>query len=121
MSTHYSKVIDLIAVGGVDYKAIAIKLAKASPSLFLRLHNDEEIKPARKQLLPQSAVRDIRSKINSGNLVSAIKALRESVFDETRVTIGLKEARDIIFVAAGREDDYLTPEYRAYVREINNT
>ena len=121
MSTHYSKIIDLIASGEVDYKAIAIKLAKVSPSMFLRLHGAEETKPVRKQLLPQPAVRDIRNKINSGNLVSAIKALRESVVGDHRITIGLKEASDIIFVAAGREDNYLTKEYRDYVREINNT
>lgn len=123
MSTHYSKVIDLIASGEVDYKAIAIKLAKASPSMFLRLHGDETAPTVTsKRLLSLSTLRDIRNSISSGNLISGIKTLREATATETNPRgLGLKEARDIIFVAAGREDNFLPKEFSAYVHEINYT
>lgn len=123
MSIHYSKVIDLIASGEVDYKAIAIKLAKASPSMFLRLYGDETAPTVTsKRLLSPATVNDIRNSISSGNLISGIKSLREATVTEIAPRgLNLKDARDIIFIAAGREDNFLPKEFSAYVHEINNT
>ena len=123
MSIHYSKVIDLIASGEVDYKAIAIKLAKASPSMFLRLHGAETAQVVKaNRLLSPTVVNDIRNSISSGNLISGIKSLREATVTEIAPRgFDFKSARDIIFVAAGREDNFLPKEFSAYVHEINNT
>ena len=115
MSNAYAEVIDLLNSGNVDYRRIAIELAKTSPSLFLRLHNGKAVK----KLLTTQAYTDIRNAICGEALVNAIKALRVATQSvRSPHGLGLKEARDIIMVAAGRENLYLAPELQAYVNEI---
>jgi hypothetical protein len=114
MSNAYAEVIDLLNTGAIDYRRIAIELAKTSPSLFLRLHHG-----AKPNVLSPEVVRNIRSLIHSEQLISAIKTLRIATVSPTQLHgLGLKEARDIIFAAAGREQFQLDKAYLVYVNEI---
>lgn len=84
MSNTYKKVIDILTEVPcvVDYKAIAIGLAKQHPELFLKLHNNAT---------PVSeTTRNIYRNIESDMYIEAIKKLREAT------GCGLKEAKDVI-------------------------
>lgn len=113
----YAEVIELLNSGNVDYRRIAIELAKTSPSTFLRLHNLGQPKPAVKELLSMQVIRSIRNDMFNNALVSAIKTLREATRNDPH-GLGLKEARDVIFVAADREILTLSNDLMEYVKAI---
>jgi hypothetical protein len=117
MPNIYVDVIEALANDRIDYQRIVVELAKHNPSLFLRLHKGES-KPAKK-LLSAKALAEIRNAINAEQRVTAIKALRIATQKtNTPHGLGLKEARDIIMVAAGIERINMVPELQAYVTAI---
>lgn len=97
MSNPYAEVIDLLNTGGVDYRRIAIELAKTSPSLFLRLHRGKPTATT-ERLLPVAVVREIRNLVSQkNNKVAAIKALRVATQNMMNPHgISLKDAKDVI-------------------------
>lgn len=88
----YSKVIDLLLSGELDYKKIAIELAKREPAIFLEI-----LTPTRERMLPNKTSQTIAAYIKSNQLISAIKELRNVK------GLDLKTAKDIIYVAADRD------------------
>ena len=114
MSNLYANVIDVLNSSNVDYRRIVIELAKTSPSLFLKLHNGEKIsKPQKpKSPLPSYKVREIQQLIRTNQTIPAIKALRGTG------SLSLKDARDIIVVAAGKEFLSLDKDLQAYVNVL---
>ena len=117
MSNVYAEVIEALANDRIDYQRISVELAKHNPSLFLRLHRGET-KPT-KNLLSEKALSEIRNAIHNDQRITAIKALRNAT-QKTNSPHGLelKEARDIIMVAAGIESIHMAPELQAYVTAI---
>lgn len=103
----YSKVIDLLLSGELDYKKIAIELAKREPEIFLKISG-----VLVEQILSGDTVRLIASFIKSDQLISAIKELRNAK------SLDLKTAKDIIYVAADREDVFLSSEHTKMCEEI---
>lgn len=113
MSNPYAEVIDLVNSGNIDYRRIAIELAKTQPSLFLRLHKGNVPKVTKAPLLSVSTVCAIRAAIKTEALVMAIKILRQAT------GLPLKDSKDIIFVAAGREPiDNISTQFDGYIAEI---
>lgn len=81
MTDSYKQVIDILTTADVDYKAIALELAKDNPGMFLRYHN-------KKRFVPQW-IKEVIDFLKNEKKVEAIRTLRA----ETK--IGLKEAKDI--------------------------
>ena len=84
MQLAYQKAIDLLMTGTVDYKGIAIGLAKHSPDLFVTLAG----KPIRsdKEILDATLI-ELRQ---GAGTVAAIKHQRE------KTGMGLKESKDYV-------------------------
>lgn len=121
MSNVYAEVIDLINAGNVDYRRIAIELAKMKPSLFLQLASGKKQEPKKKGLVSENALILICQSIKSGDCIQAIKTLRiNTATAEDPNGLSLKAAKDIIMVAAGKEQLVLFPLYQKYVDEIIN-
>ena len=64
----YSKVIDILMSGELDYKKVVIEMAKKYPGTFLEIVN-----PAQPWMI------DIIHNIRNGDLIMAIKILRQEV------------------------------------------
>lgn len=110
MSNSYAAAIETLTNENVDFRRIAIELAKIQPALFLRLHrNEKPVKIVQSILTPAQTV-EIISCIRTGNRVGSIKALRMAR------GLGLKEAKDIIDII-----DTVNLEANEYTRvdEIN--
>lgn len=82
----YQRAIDILVSGNVDYKAIAIRLAKADPLLFIHLAEHEV--PVINAKKHHQLVEIVQAMINK-NKITAIKAIREEY------SLGLKSAKDI--------------------------
>ncbi len=114
----YSKVIDLLLSGELDYKKIAIELAKREPAIFLEILTPtrERMLPNKtsqtKRMLPNKTSQTIAAYIKSNQLISAIKELRNVK------GLDLKTAKDIIYVAADRDDVFLGHEEIKLCEEI---
>lgn len=78
----YGRAIDLLMSGNVDYKAVAIALAKADPGKFIQLATTM---PSPRDVKAVDIIRHIMSR----DKVKGIKALRDVYM------LGLKEAKDI--------------------------
>lgn len=76
----YQQVIDILVADTIDYKNIAIQLAKFNPELFLRFHGKTTVK---------DWMREVIQYMKDGEKASAIKTLRANE------GIGLREAKDI--------------------------
>lgn len=87
MNLAYAKAIDLLVDGGVDYKSIAVNLAKLNPELFVQLAEGKGI--------IESWCSKVVSYIKEAKYVDAIKLIR------TETGFGLKEAKDVADVARG--------------------
>lgn len=84
----YARVIDLIAAEAVDFRKVALGLAKEAPEAFLLLH-DESGQAAPKDLSDFSSFeRELLHMMYLGKKVDAIKATR------AHLHYGLKEAKD---------------------------
>jgi ribosomal protein L7/L12 len=77
----YCKVIDLITTDKVDFKKIALGLAKECPEVFIALHES-------KSETLTSMEHELLTIMNSGTRVGAIKRHREMT------GLGLKESKD---------------------------
>ena len=77
----YSKVIDILMSGELDYKKVVIEMAKKYPSTFLEIITSIH--------LAEPWMIDIIHNIRNGNLIMAIKILRQEV------KFPLKDAKDI--------------------------
>lgn len=86
MNLAYAKAIDLLVDGGVDYKSIAVNLAKLNPELFVQLAQGKGIIESW-----CSKVIDFikEAKYVDAKYVDAIKLIR------TETGFGLKEAKDV--------------------------
>ncbi len=103
----YSKVIDRLLSGDLNYKKIVIELAKQEPEIFLEISGSPV-----EQILPVDTVKQIVSDIKSNQMIKAIQELR------TAMNLGLGEARDIIYVATDRDDVFLNSENTKMCEEI---
>lgn len=93
MNQAYAKAIDLLTADNVDYKAVAIALAKQNPELFCSLAAG-----AGACAFPATGWhREVVEHIRSNHKVSAIKLCRE------KTGFGLKEAKDIIDDVSNRD------------------
>ena len=81
MNQFYAHAIDLLMENTVDYKNIAIKLAKTNPELFCQLCQSKNSNDWHYKVL---------TLIQAGQKIEAIKLCRE------KTNYGLKEAKDII-------------------------
>lgn len=92
----YGKAIDLLMAGKIDYKSVAINLAKRAPKVFVALSGHAaEAQPevTWHDVLVEAynrIVTAIEPQLISGNIVGAIKALRELT------GWGLKESKDFV-------------------------
>jgi ribosomal protein L7/L12 len=94
MNAHYAKAIDLLMGGKVDFKTLAIELAKQNPELFCTL-----AVPAVQAVTDDAWKPDAIRFIRQGNLVSSIKLVRE------KTGFGLKEAKDVVDALRTRDGD----------------
>ena len=90
MSNSYAAAIETLTNENVDFRRIAIELAKTSPALFLRLHRNEKPVKIMQSILTPAQTVEIISCIRTGIRIGSIKALRMAR------GLGLKEAKDII-------------------------
>lgn len=81
MNLAYAKAIDLLVDGGIDYKSIAVNLAKLNPELFVQLAEGKGI--------IESWCSKVIDFIKEAKYVDAIKLIR------TETDFGLKEAKDV--------------------------
>ena len=101
MNAHYAKAIDLLMGGKVDFKTLAIELAKQNPELFCTL-----AVPAVQTVTDDAWKPDAIRFIRQGNLVSSIKLVRE------KTGFGLKEAKDVVDALRTRAgDQWFRPDY----------
>lgn len=77
----YKQVIDLLAQGDVDYRAIAIELAREYPDLFVKLAKVRQV---------TAWEREVIDFVRQEKYVESIRTLR------THTRYGLKEAKDIV-------------------------
>ena len=91
MNQHYAKAIDILMGNSVDYKNIAIELAKQNPELFCQLV--AKASPSKDHAWHRDAISHLRA----CHLVSAIKLCRE------KTGFGLKEAKDVMDAVRSRD------------------
>lgn len=87
MREAYSKAIDILMGGDVDYKAIAITLAKTCPEVFVEIASKRSAFCQPDDLL-EHFNNEIRSMMHKNQKVDAIRYCR------TQTGMGLKEAKD---------------------------
>lgn len=81
MTQAYRSAIDILMQGEVDFRQIAIELAKTDPDLFVRLAEQPRAEPWLKEII---------GFVREQKYVESIRTLR------THTRFGLKEAKDVI-------------------------
>lgn len=84
MDQNYYDTIEILMNETVDYRKIAVELAKVNPLLFVQLHRS---KPEGKV---EPWMNDVLTHIKDNHKVEAIKTLRNAT------GMGLKEAKDVV-------------------------
>ena len=131
MSNHYAEVIELLTDPNLDLRHIALKLAKTSPSTFLRLYRGEHApyvkrvsKPKTEPLQPlltRDQVYRICSHLNNSLYIEAIKELRQSTCCMMNPHgLSLKDAKDVIDVIRYGSGHLPSVELMRYVNEIKS-
>ena len=98
MKAIYIEVIDLLMNGDIDFRLIALNLAKEQPDVFVRL--------ASKKMPEPWAVNAFRS-LRSNQKVDGIKIIRAAT------GLGLKEAKDVadnVCWEMGKRNDFEWPQ-----------
>lgn len=88
MNWAYTKAIDLLMSGKLDFRSIAINLAKSNPELFVQI--------ARDGIHSEEWHCDVIDLIKQDKNVEAIKLTR------THTGYGLKDSKDVIDVLRGK-------------------
>jgi hypothetical protein len=104
-SKQYQKCIEAIAGGQIDYTRLGVELAKAQPSLFLRLLPKQQ---------PATWIRTAAEYLNEGQFVNAAKTTREGT------GLGLEEAKDICDVARGTTGSTLSDSQLVIMEQIRD-
>lgn len=90
MREAYAQVIDVLTCGDVDYKSVAIALAKACPEVFMEIVGGKHTSSIQNSTEYSKFNAEILHLMQSNQKVSAVKKCRE-------VTgMGLKEAKDYV-------------------------
>lgn len=103
----YSKVIDQLLFGELDYKKIVIELAKKKPEVFLDIVGFDS-----PHLISERAMGKIVMFLRYDQLTEAIRVLR----DDTQ--LNLQCAKDVIFVVSGRDNVPLQDDLARMSEEI---
>lgn len=102
MHKAYAEAIDILMSDNVDYKEIAVALAKACPEVFVGIANGKRVTVKVDDAAYENFKREILTLIGAGEKIAAIKHCR------TLTGYGLKEAKDYCD-ALDNGDEVVTP------------